>query len=134
LGELSAMTWLASQGATVSLPVFHCRDYDVIADFGHGLPVRVQVKTGTCFRNGRWEVSVCTRGGNQSWSGLVKRLDPANYDWLFAHVGDGRRWFIPAAAVASGCAVLLGGPKYDAFEVDSGDPLPAWSSARMDAA
>ena len=37
--------------------------------------VGVQVKTSTCFRNGRWDVTLCTRGGNQSWSGIVKRFD-----------------------------------------------------------
>ena len=43
---------------------------------------------------------------------------------LFVHVGDGRRWFIPAAAVEGRTAVNLGGPKYAEFEVEPGRPLP----------
>ena len=127
------MHWLAWQGAAVFMPVGNCRDYDLIADFGHGLPVRVQVKTSTCFNRQRWSVSVCTRGGNQSWNGMVKRLEPSQYDWLFLHVGDGRRWFIPSTVVEGGCGIQLGGPKYGEFEVDPGDPLRAYS-ARLAAA
>jgi hypothetical protein len=127
LGELSAMFWPASQGAAVFIPMGHCRDYDVVADFGSGPPIRVQVKTSACFIRNRWSVSVCTRGGNQSWNGLVKKLDASRYDYLFVHVGDGRRWFIPSPAVEGGCGVQLGGPKYAEFEVEPGDPLPAYS-------
>jgi hypothetical protein len=118
------MFWLAARGASVFIPVAHTpRHYDLIADFGDR-PVRVQVKTATHFRNRRWEVSLCTRGGNQSWSGLVKRLDPTRCDAVFVHVGDGRRWYIPVSAVGGGSGILLGGPKYAEFEVERGAPLP----------
>ena len=66
---------------------------------------------------------VCTRGGNQSWSGLVKRLDTAAFDDLFVLVGEGRQWFIPAVRV-------LGGPKYSEFEVDRGAPIPAGTTQK----
>ncbi len=85
--------------------------------------LRVQVKTSTVWRNRRWEVTVCTRGGNRSWSGLVKLLDPARIDRLFVVVGDGRRWFIPSAAIGGGSGILLGGPKYARYEVESDGPL-----------
>ena len=39
------------------------------------------------------------------------------------HVGDGRRWFIPATVVEGGSGLLLGGPKYEAYEVERDDPL-----------
>jgi hypothetical protein len=42
---------------------------------------------------------------------------------LFVLVADGRRWFIPAKTVAGGTRVVLGGPKYAAFEVEPGRPL-----------
>jgi hypothetical protein len=32
----------------------------------------------------------------------------------------GRQWFIPATAIEARTMVLLGGPKYAAFEVDGG--------------
>ena len=127
-GELSAMCWLASQGAIVSLPFGHSPDYDVIADFD-GRLVRVQVKTSSFAVRGRWQVRVSTMGGNQSWTGLVKRFDPSRCDTLFVHVGDGRRWYLPATALECTTALTLGGPKYAEFEVESGDPLPARDAA-----
>src|ERR1700730_10860814 len=66
LGEHSAITWLLSRGADVFLPMSYCRDFDLIAYVGEGL-LRVQAKTSTQFRNGRWCTAVCTRGGNRSW-------------------------------------------------------------------
>lgn len=82
----------------------------------------------TCTRvlaNGRWHVCVCTRGGNQSWNGLVKKLDPEAYDYLLVHAGDGRRWFIPASVVEGGTGIVVGSPKYAGYEIEPGDPLPA---------
>jgi hypothetical protein len=61
-------------------------------------------------------------GGNQSWNGLVKKLDPVAYDYLFVLVGDGRRWFIPSADVGGGCCICLGGPRYAAYEIEP-DPI-----------
>jgi len=85
--------------------------------------LRVQVKTTTVFRKGRWDLTICTRGGNQSWNGLVKTLDATRCDYLFALVGDGRQWFIPASALGGGSHVSLGGPKYSKFEVEPGRPI-----------
>lgn len=105
------------------MPLFHTpRDYDLIVDWGNG-PMRVQAKTSTVFRKERWELTVCTRGGNQSWSGLVKRLDPTRYDYLFVVVGDGRRWLIPSEKVEGGSGIRLGGPKYAEYEIEPGAGL-----------
>ena len=117
------MEWLGSKGYGVCLPVCHSPDYDLIADDGEVLH-RVQVKTTTRYRKRRWNVMICTRGGNQSWNGLVKRFGPGRCEWLFVLVADGRRWFIPAEAVEGGTGVNLGGPKYAEFEVEPGRPLP----------
>src|SRR4051812_30108718 len=86
--------------------------------------VKVQVKTSTVGHRGRWRVSLCTRGGNRSWSGITKHLDSSRCDYLFVHVGDGRRWFIPTVFVEARTAVVLGGRKYGQFEVEPGLPLP----------
>jgi hypothetical protein len=123
VGELSAIVWLAAQGFPVFKPLFHSPNYDLVADLGPRL-VRVEVKTTTRFWKGRWDVAVCTRGGNQSWNGLTKRLDPENCDYLFVLVRDGRRWFIPSTHFGGGTCLRLGGPKYASFEVDRGDPIP----------
>jgi hypothetical protein len=130
-GELAAMHWLASIGAKIALPVGHSPDWDLIAELD-GRLLRVQVKTTNFHRNGRWDATLCTRGGNRSWSGLVKHLDPSRCDYLFVQVGDGRRWFIPAASIGGGSHIALGGPKYAEFEVSSGAPLESAPLARGD--
>jgi hypothetical protein len=122
LGEFSAIEWLGSRGYPIAIPLGHSPDYDLIAEID-GRLVRIQVKTATFIRNRRFEVSLCTNGGNQSWSGLVKRFSPDRCDWLFVLVADGRRWFIPARAVEGGNSIMLGGPKYAAYEVEPGTPL-----------
>ena len=128
VGELSAMTWLTEQGYDVYLPLGHSPDIDVIALRG-AETVRVQVKTTTRFNTNRWTPMLCTKGGNQSWGGVTKLFSPERCDYLFVHVGDGRRWFIPAGAVEGTTAVALGGPKYAEFEIDRGRPLPLEEAA-----
>jgi hypothetical protein len=122
-GELSAMQWLVWQGASIALPVFNNAHWDVVAELD-GRLLRVQVKTSRCIQRGRWSVTLATRGGNQSWNGVAKLLDPSRFDFLFVVVGDGRRWFIPADRVEGVRGLCLGGAKYAEFEVDRGDPIP----------
>jgi hypothetical protein len=89
---------------------------------------RIQVKTST-YRsttpNGhrRWQVSIATSGGNQSWNGAAKEFDPHRVEHLFVLVGDGRRWLIPADVIEGSRAVLLGGTKYSEFEIEPGSPV-----------
>jgi PD-(D/E)XK nuclease superfamily protein len=123
LGEASAIEWLTRQGATVWAPLFHSPNADPIAEWADGSFSRVQVKTSTYWTRERFSVSLKTCGGNQSWTGVVKRFDASRCDFLFVLVEDGRRWLIPAAAVEGTTAIYLGGPKYAEFEVDSALPL-----------
>ena len=123
LGELSAIEWLTWTGATVFTPIGHSPDVDLIADLG-GRTLRVEVKTGTHrSANGNWNVMIATMGGNQSWSGVVKRFDPGRCEYLFVHVGDGRRWFIPTDTLACDRQITLGGSKHSEFEIEPGRPL-----------
>ncbi len=124
LGEASAIEWLASRGALIFTPPFHSPDYDLVAEMG-GRLVRVEVKTSSRRTPiGNWEIALCTRGGNQSWSGLTKRFDARRCDYLFALVGDGRRWFIPGSRIEGATSIVVGGRKYGTFEVEPGRPLP----------
>jgi len=91
----------------------------------------VQVKTSGQWHRNRFVVSLCTRGGNQSWNGIVKRMDASRCDRLFIHVADGRRWYIPADQLGGTTSIRLGGPKYSEFEVERGTPLPARQSAEL---
>jgi hypothetical protein len=115
------------------VPVFHSPDWDVIAEL-NGEVLRVQVKT--CVnrpRPDRWGVHIATRGGNQSWNGVVKYLDNSRCDYLFVLVGDGRRWFIPAHALEGSSGLSLGGPKYSEFEVERGRPIVAGGGSTIPA-
>jgi len=117
------MEWLASKGAHIYVPIGHSPDVDLIAQIG-GRLMRVEVKTCTHKSDqGNWGVLISTRGGNQSWNGLVKYSEPDRCDYLFVHVGDGRRWFIPVGELNCRSALTLGGPKYSEFEVERGRPI-----------
>jgi hypothetical protein len=127
IGEVSAMEWLASRGATVWVPFNHSPHVDLMAEWDDRL-IKVQVKTSTFrgpVRSGeeRWKISIATNGGNRSWTGLAKKFDPTRVDYLFVLVGDGRRWFIPAAFVEAVRSIALGGTKYSEFEVERGSPF-----------
>jgi hypothetical protein len=58
------------------------------------------------------------RRGNQSWNGLVKRFGSTRCDFLFVLVSGGRQWWIPATAVEGTTSVIVGGPKYAAYQID----------------
>jgi hypothetical protein len=116
IGERLAAAWLLHAGYHVWVPFGHSPRVDLLAE-EEGRLWRVQVKTSTHFRKGRWVTCVCTKGGNQSWSGKVKELDAAHYDYLFVLAGDGHMWFIPSDRVGGRSGVVLGGPKYGDFEV-----------------
>jgi hypothetical protein len=127
IGELSAMEWLASRGATVWVPFNHSPHIDLMAKWDNQL-IKVQVKTSTyrgSIKSGeeRWRVSIATNGGNRSWTGLAKKFDPTRVDYLFVLVGDGRRWFIPAPFVEAVRSIALGGTKYSEFEIERGSPF-----------
>jgi PD-(D/E)XK endonuclease len=123
LGEAAAIKWLTSIGAGVSFPLFHSPDYDLVADLGGQLN-RVQVKTSRFQPSpNRYGVQLATSGGNQSWTGVVKRFDPTRCDFLFILVSDGRSWFIPSAEVDGKTEIAVGGPKYSEFQVSPGSAV-----------
>jgi hypothetical protein len=127
LGEASAIEWLTSVGARVLVPFGHSPDYDLVADANDRL-LRIQVKTSiyssvTPDGHGRHAVALATGGGNRSWSGVTKPLEPSRVDYVFALTGDGRRWFIPSTALEAVTALSLGGPKYSEFEIEPGRPI-----------
>ena len=122
------MEWFTAQGATVCVPVGHSPDLDFVAVLD-SRPLRVQVKTSTCWAKDRYTVSLCTRGGNQSWNRVIKRLDADLFDLLFVVVTDGRRWCIPSGRLHDRSGLVLGGPKYSEFEVEPGLPLVDASGA-----
>jgi len=83
-----AIAYYTKLGWTVSLPLTDSQPYDMIVDDGTG-PKTVQVKTSS---TNKFELR--TLGGNQSWSGVAKRLDRSRVDILFACHTDGRFWVV----------------------------------------
>lgn len=121
------MEWLASRGALVWVPMGHSPDVDLLAQ-QDGQLLRIQVKTSTYAIKtprglDRWSVSLTTSGGNQTWTGAYKVLEPGKVDYLFVLVEDGRRWFIPSYSLEACRAIALGGAKYSEFEIDRGTKL-----------
>jgi hypothetical protein len=124
VGEASAIEWLTSLSATVFIPFGPSTDCDLVALVQRN-PVRIQVKTSTrqrTTRDGseRWDLMLATNGGNQSWTGVTKKLDRTAVDFVFALVGNGRRWFIPAGFLEGDRGLSLGGRKYSDFEIEPG--------------
>lgn len=65
-----------SRGARLWRPLLHSPDYDLVAEVD-GRLLRIEVKTSTRLnRRGRWDAAIATRGGNRSWSGVVKEPGP----------------------------------------------------------
>jgi bifunctional DNA-binding transcriptional regulator/antitoxin component of YhaV-PrlF toxin-antitoxin module len=87
--------------------------------------LRIQVKTSTQETqtpdgHPRCVVALATCGGNQSWTGITKRIDPSRFDYLFALTARGRRWLIPSVELEGRNAISLGGPKYAEYEIEPG--------------
>src|SRR4051794_40520803 len=115
---------------SVAIPLGHAPDADLVVWDGARW-AGVQVKTtGRLDPKGRFVAMLCTRGGNQSWNGLVKHFSAERCDYLFVLVADGRRWLIPAERVEGRTAICLGGPKYAEYEVNPGRPFLAAREAR----
>lgn len=66
-------------GYSVAVPITDANRYDIIIDDGIKLQ-KVEVKT-TTQKNG--SVELRTLGGNQSWSGVAKRIKPEDCDLVF---------------------------------------------------
>ena len=130
IGEASAIEWLTVHGAIVCVPIGRSPDVDLVALY-EGRMVSIQVKTATFSEQKadglRWSVSLATNGGNQSWNRRSKTFEPAKVEYLFALVGDGRRWLIPSECVEGRGHLSLGGVKYAEFEIERGRPL--WDSS-----
>ncbi len=122
LGEASAIEWFSRLGATVFIPFGHSPDVDLVVQL-EGRLLRIQVKTSAQFAETpdghlRRIVSLKTYGGNQSWSGVAKMIEPAHLDLLFVLTGDGRRWLIPCDCLEARNSIRLGGAKYSEYEID----------------
>lgn len=79
IGVGRAIAHFNDQGFSVFIPVSDINRYDLIVDDGDGLK-RVEVKTTSSATS---DVPLRTLGGNQSWSGEVKRISSLDCDLVF---------------------------------------------------
>jgi hypothetical protein len=116
IGE--AVSWFLRRGYVPSLPVEPAR-YDIVVESDEGLK-KVQVKTTTRRKNGRFQVGVsrmqygtnltATANGRRSRVAYV----PEDVDFFFVLTGAADRYLIPIDVVGTR-AVLSLGDKYQAF-------------------
>lgn len=94
MGVSSAIYYLTKNGYTVCLPLSDSQSYDLVVDI-NGILSKVQVKTTTHKRFGKYQVSLKTTGGNRSGTGKTKKLDAENLDFLFILTNENVNYFIP---------------------------------------
>ena len=112
-----AIGYFAQQGFTVCIPLTDSQDYDLVFESEDGTLQRVQVKTSRCrTRTGSCQVELRTKGGNKTGTGKTKVFDPSTVDYLFAVVGSGERYLIPAKLCPTR-SINLGGPKWAGYRV-----------------
>ena len=117
IGVAHAIKWFASNGYAVCVPISEHQDFDLVVVRGSEAAQKVQVKTTrhqTSF--GIYEVSLVTRGGNQSWSGTSKYFDECYADIVFAVTDNGDYYLVPREAITSKATLSLG-KKMAAFQV-----------------
>ena len=124
-GELSAMHWLAWQGASVALPVGNSPHWDLMAELdgratarpGEDLSLRQQAAAGrsrVCDARRQSELERVWRSTSIPADSTTSSSSSAT------DAGGSSRRTASRAAAGS----RLGGPKYAEFEVDRGDPIP----------
>ncbi len=108
------------------LPIGHSSHFDRVRRQGELWRVQVKTSVSSIERSAggkSYTVQLATRGGNQSWTGVSKRLDPTNVDYVFVVVCDGRRWIIPTRSLETRTTLRLGGSKYAEYEISRGIAL-----------
>ncbi len=110
-----AIGWFSEQGLTVSVPLTDSQDYDLLVDSLDGLD-RVQVKTTSYIRKGKYEVSLSVKGGNKTRQ-KTKRLDPTKVDSVYVITADGDKYWIPVTCLGGYGSIVLG-DSYTPFRVD----------------
>lgn len=118
LGEAAAIFQLTRLGYKLSKPLIENVPYDLIADSGDGRLLKIQVKSSSFSRReGRFEVTLITSGGNRSGTGKSTRMNCESSDFLFVYATDGKCWLIPTEKVEGLTKVTVGIPKYQEYEI-----------------
>ena len=113
-----AIGCFASQGHTVCLPLTDSQDYDLVVDMEENLH-KIQVKTTTAKSRGKrgYDVHLSTQGGNQSWSGVIKKFDSEKVDFVFVVTESGDQYLIPSDKINGTQIITVGNQAYNEFRV-----------------
>lgn len=109
-----AIAHFVSEGKTVSIPLTDSQEYDIIVDFD-GCLKKIQVKTASYKRNGFYEVTIKTCGGNKS-NHIIKKFDGGMVDYMFIITVSGEKYLIPTNNDFP-CHSLKLGKRYDSFKL-----------------
>ena len=97
IGVGRAIAYYASKGYAVFVPISDVSRFDLVVDTGERL-LRIEVKTS---RRADGEIELRTKGGNRSWTGVVKRVRATDCDVVFAvNVATGGEREYPVSALA----------------------------------
>lgn len=115
-GVGEAIAHFSALGYSVSIPLGDCQRYDLVVDDGDRL-YRVECKTSRfLLKSGGWEVGLATKGGNQSWNGVAKKLSSEDCDLVFILTGDGQRYILPIEEL-DGRSKITVGNKYLEYKI-----------------
>lgn len=111
----AAIAWFTMRGYTVSVPLTDSQDYDLVVEI-EGQLRRVQVKTTTHQRNGKYVATLKVSGGNKSGTGATKTFDQEAVDFVFILTEDSSKYLIPSVSIEGKYAISLC-EKYEKFAV-----------------
>lgn len=114
IGESRAIYEYTLKGWVVCKPLCDSAKYDLIVE-RDGVIKRIQVKTGSFSRDGKYEVTISTKGGNRSFTTIQNRVD-GDYDELFVLIETGECWMIPESVLPKTCIVPQA-PKFSQYRV-----------------
>ncbi len=119
IGVGAAIAWFMANEYTVSIPVSESRRYDLVVEKDNILQ-RVQIKTSTIqASSGSFRVTLVTRGGNQSWSGISHYFDKTASELLFILTNNGNQYLIPTNVLQEDAALIaVGGTKWNEYKVN----------------
>ncbi len=111
-GVAAAIAYYTFQECAVFVPLTDNERYDLVVDKDSKLQ-RVQVKTTNYRRKATrgYEVCLVTTGGNQSFSGIKKKISSDECDLLFVLAGDGRAYEFEADVFHDKSMLYLGVPR-----------------------
>ena len=116
IGLGAAIDWFTRHGYFVAVPLNDSQAWDLIVEDAAGVVSRVQVKTTTSrARGGKFQVSLETAGGNQSFH-TRKPFDNLACELLWVLADDGSIYLFPTAAITARRALSLC-EKYDRYRV-----------------